>query len=208
MRLPLAALAVVVIAGWAAVAFAGQDHRDVLARLKDKAGQVRSIQCPFTQEKRLSIFNQTLVSKGTFAFQRPRSLRWEYLEPIRSGFTLNGDSGKRWNELAGEARDFSVHKDPIMQLVAGQILLWTTLDLDALSRTYRIEVESDSPAVLLFTPAATGPSPIAGLRITFVPDDSAIAIIEILEAEGDSTTIRFHDTKLNDEIDAEVFTRQ
>lgn len=208
MKLPLAALAAVVIAGWTAVAFAGQDQRDVLARLKTKAGQVHSIESLFTQEKRLSIFNQTLVSKGTFAFQRPRSLRWEYLEPIRSGFTLNGDSGKRWNELAGEARDFSVRKDPIMQLVAGQILLWTTLDLDALSGTYRIEVESDSPAVLRFTPLAAGPSPIAGLRITFVPDDAAIAIIEILEAAGDSTTIRFQDTKLNAEIDAGVFTRQ
>ncbi|EHJ48838.1 outer membrane lipoprotein carrier protein LolA [Solidesulfovibrio carbinoliphilus subsp. oakridgensis] len=207
MKLPLTTLLAVGLAALASVALAAGSPGDTLLRLAAKAGQVRSIQTEFTQEKRLSIFKQILLSKGEFAFQRPRSLRWEYLEPVRSGFILHGDSGKRWNELAGETQDFSVRKDPIMQLVSSQILLWTTLDLKALSRTYTIAVKSDAPAVLLFTPRAAEVGPIAGLCITFTPDDAAIAVIEILEGQGDSTTIRFHGTRLNDDIDPGVFTR-
>lgn len=181
---------------------------DTLSRLTTKAGQVKSIQAEFTQEKRLSIFKQTLISKGRFVFQRPASLRWEYQDPVHSGFIVHEESGIRWNALTGETRDFSLQNDPIMRLVSGQILLWTTLNLQALSRTYHIDIESISPAILHFTPLTAGPGPIVGMRITFTPDDMAIATIEMMETQGDTTTIRFHNTQLNDEIPALVFTRQ
>jgi outer membrane lipoprotein-sorting protein len=182
--------------------------QETLARLKDKAGQVQSIYSGFVQERRLSIFSQTLRSRGVFAFGRPASLRWEYLEPVRSGFALSGEAGKRWNELSGESREFQAGRDPIMQLVAAQILLWTTLDLETLGKTFRIEVESGSPAVLRFTPLTPDRGPVTGMRITFTPDDSAIAVIEIMEKDGDSTTIRFTDTRLNTVLDDTLFTRQ
>jgi len=201
-------LAAIFLTACASGAFTAPDADGTLARLTAKAGQVHSIQSSFTQEKRLDIFNRTLVSKGVFAFERPQSLRWEYLEPVRSGFALHDGEGRRWNELSGESRDFTVRQDPVMQIVSGQILLWTTLDLSTLSRTFRIEVESDSPAILRFTPLAQGAGPIAGMRITFTPDDAAISSIEIHEAEGDSTVIRFHDTRLNGEIAPRVFTQQ
>jgi len=208
MKTLLAALALFAAASFPPDAFAQKSSDATLGRVQAKAGQVQSILSRFTQEKKLSIVNKPLVSEGVFAFQRPKMLRWEYLEPVRSGFVLNGDAGMRWNELAGEARSFTVQKDPVMQLVSGQILLWTTLDLESLSKEFRIDVESDSPAVLRLTPKTEGQSPVRAIRITFAADDSSIAAIEFFEKEGDSTTLHFHDTKLNTPIDAALFARQ
>ena len=200
--------AAVLLTVWAVAAHASPDGEATLRRLMARAGQVQTIQSSFTQEKRLDIFNRTLVSKGFFAFARPDSLRWEYVDPVRSGFTLQAGTGKRWNDLSGESRDFTLRLDPIMQIVSAQILLWTTLDLDTLSRTFHIEVESDNPAVLRFVPLSQGASPIAVLRITFTPDDMAISSIEIREQEADSTLIHFHDTRLNGVIAPSVFGRR
>lgn len=44
----------------------------------------RSVQATFVQEKHLKILNRPLLSSGTFAFQAPQSLRWEYLKPLHS----------------------------------------------------------------------------------------------------------------------------
>jgi len=189
-------------------AFAGQSSDATLRRVQAKAGQVQSIQAKFTQEKKLSIVKKPLVSQGIFAFQRPKMLRWEYLSPVRSGFVVNGDAGTRWNELSGETKNFTVQKDPVMQIVSDQILLWTTLDLDALSKMFQIDVESDSPAVLRLTRHEGEQSPIRGIRITFAPDDSSIAAIEILENDNDSTTLRFYDTQLNAPLDPALFARK
>jgi len=206
-RLFRSALLLAVFAAAISEPVSAQPFHEVQARLAAKASQVFSIQSSFTQEKRLSIFNQTINAAGSFAFERPGSLRWEYLEPVRSGFVLHGGAGRRWNELAGEEREFSVSKDPVMQIVSGQILLWTTLDFEALARAFRMDVESPSPAVLRFTPLQAAASPIAWMRITFTPDEASIASIEIMESEGDSTLIRFHGTRLNEPVADGVFTR-
>jgi len=180
-----------------------------LTRLREKAGQVHSIFSTFVQEKRLGIVKKPLVSKGTFAFERPKMLRWEYLSPVRSGFTVNGEAGTRWNELSGETANFVTQKDPVMRIVSGQILLWTTLDLDALSKMFDIAVESDAPAILKLAPKNTdGENPVRSIRITFASDDSSIAAIEINEREGDSTTLRFYDTKVNAALDPALFTHK
>jgi len=179
-----------------------------LARLRAKAEQIHSILATFTQEKRLRIVNKPLVSKGRFAFQKPRMLRWEYLSPVRSGFAVDGETGTRWNELSGEMKSFVVQKDPIMQIVSAQMLLWTTLDLDSLSKMFQIVVESDSPAILKLIPHTEGKSPVQGIRITFAKDDSAIVAIEILEQEGDSTTLRFSDMAVNTALDPALFTQK
>lgn len=198
-------LAMAVLASAIAGDTAASGSEATLARLTAKAGRVTSIKSRFTQEKRLGIFKQTMVSRGVFAFRRPASLRWEYLDPVRSGFVLDAGAGTRWNDLSGESRDFTVERDPVMRLVSSQILLWTTLDLKALSRAYRIEVEADSPAVLRFIPLDGDSGPVKSMRITFSPDDLSIAAIEIIEAEGDSTTIHFDATELDKDLNGSLF---
>ena len=62
--------------------------------------------------------------------------------------------------------------------------------------------------MLRFTPRTQDQGPVTGMRITFTTDDSAIPVIEIMEKDGDSTTIRFTDTRLNTVLDDALFTRQ
>ena len=56
---------------------------------------LQSIQADFTQEKHLKILSQPIISTGTFTFQRPQSLRWEYISPIRSILLMHGGEVKK-----------------------------------------------------------------------------------------------------------------
>lgn len=69
-----------------------QDLETVQARLS----QVETIQADFIQEKHLPILQKPLVSKGRLYFKAPRSLRWEYREPLVSLTLLHQGQMARW----------------------------------------------------------------------------------------------------------------
>jgi hypothetical protein len=112
----------------------------VLERLKNTAGTVETLRCTFVQEKHLAMFSEVLASHGRFSFQKPGRLRWEYDQPIRMGFVIDGDQGRRWNSLAEKEQRFQLEDSLEMRIAAEQLLVWTELDLEKLKRCYDIEL--------------------------------------------------------------------
>ena len=53
------------------------------------SARLRSVQAEFTQEKHLKILARPLISHGTFTFQAPGALRWEYLRPLHTVLLLH-----------------------------------------------------------------------------------------------------------------------
>ena len=79
---------------------------------------LQSIQADFIQEKHLKILTHPLISTGTFTFQRPQSLRWEYKQPIQSILLMHGGKVKKLVE-----RDGRLVEDKGMQLGSMQVVL-------------------------------------------------------------------------------------
>ena len=52
---------------------------------------INTIESDFTQEKKLSILSNTLVSKGHFCFRRENNIRWEYLQPYKYLIIISQD---------------------------------------------------------------------------------------------------------------------
>lgn len=65
-------------------------ERDEMIRQVILASEgIRTLQCEFLQEKKLSLLNECMVSKGKMCFQSPNMLSWEYLSPYVYTFVLN-----------------------------------------------------------------------------------------------------------------------
>lgn len=185
---------------------AADELQGLLAQLQRSAAQTRTLSSSFVQEKHLAIFAETLVSKGRFAFQRPDQLRWELLTPVDSGFILRGDEGERWNRLSDERGRFNVTGDPLMGMIAQQLLAWARVDLDWLQRRYRIELQAQQPLQLRLTPLDPGEAGfIDHLQITFSADRRYVAEVLMVEPEGDSTRLSFQDVRINAELPADSF---
>lgn len=179
----------------------------VLQRLKPAAEATRTLSSSFVQEKHLAIFAEQLLSRGRFVYQKPDRLRWELLTPVASGFVLNGKEGVRWNGLSKETSSFRIDHDPLMGMIARQLLAWAQLDTDWLRSRYRIELRSEQPVVFQLFPRDPGEANfIESLQVHFAADLRYVETVEMDEKGGDKTLLRFQDVQLNQELPAGAFT--
>lgn len=179
---------------------------ETLNRLQSSAVETRSLASDFIQEKHLAIFSETLLSGGQFYYRQPDHLRWELLTPIRSGFALRGRQGERWNGLSRETGTFRIDEDPVMGIIAEQLLAWARVDVEWLKSRYRIELLSEQPARLQLVPLDPGEAGfIEQLQILFAADNSHVARVEMHEAGGDKTVLRFENVRMNQPLPADAF---
>lgn len=178
----------------------------VLDELKVAAAGTETIQSNFVQEKNLAMFAETLLSQGRFIYQQPNRLRWELLSPVASGFVLQGNKGERWNSLSRELGRFSVENDPIMGMIAQQLLAWARVDVDWLQSRYQMELLATQPISLRLIPKDQGEAGfIDYLQILFAEDRRNITEVLMMEQGGDSTLLRFSDVQINRELSGEAF---
>jgi outer membrane lipoprotein-sorting protein len=189
---------------------AGTDHSaakdEIFARIKQASSQVRTLSGEFTQEKDLSILENAPVSKGRFYYQSPDCLRWEVYEPVAMGFIVKGDTGKRWRGKTGPAQSFNLKKEPVIQIIAGQVFAWARGDIERLTAGYEITVMGDAPVVLKLVPlSATEKRYLEYIRLLFSPTEDYVSAIEIHETGGDATKINFIDMTINKTLPEETF---
>jgi outer membrane lipoprotein-sorting protein len=182
------------------------DISPLLAELKLAASETATLSSRFVQEKHLSIFAERLLSQGRFIYQKPDWLRWELLTPAASGFVLQGEKGERWNGLSREKERFSIETDPIMGMIAQQLLAWARVDIDWLQQRYRMELQTSEPVNLRLYPLDPGEAGfIDYLQILFADDRRHVAEVLMVEKEGDSTLLRFSDVEINIELSPDAF---
>jgi len=203
----LAALALVaglVAAPFAARAAVERDN-ELLDRLQQLSGRIDTLASDFTQEKYLAIFQDTMVSYGRFYFKKPDALRWELTRPVATGFVITGDRGRRWHERTGGSESFDINREPVMKIVAQQLLAWTRADFDGLRKEYRITVLSEEPVQLRLDPLFDTAGFLDHLLIAFVQDGSHVRSVEVHEKDGDYTRLRFENTMINQPLAKDLF---
>ncbi len=178
----------------------------ILAELEISAAGIKTLASDFVQEKHLEMFQETLVSTGRFSFAQPDKLRWEMLEPVASGFLLNGSSGKRWHQRAGAAVPFDIDREPGMKLITEQLLAWARVDIVWLVQQYRMTLVSEEPVILKLVPLRPGAEQFLDyLQISFDAKRRYVETVEVHEPGGDFTCIQFAETELNQPLDPALF---
>jgi outer membrane lipoprotein-sorting protein len=178
----------------------------VLERVQSAAAGTRSLSSEFVQEKHLAIFSESLLSRGRFFYRQPDHLRWELLTPVVSGFVLRGQQGERWNSLSQDTSSFLIDRDPIMGIIAQQLLAWAKVDIVWLKNHYRIQLLSKQPVRLQLFPLDQGEAGfVEQLQILFATDSSHVERVEMHEAGGDKTLLHFTDIQINRPLPADAF---
>jgi outer membrane lipoprotein-sorting protein len=91
---------------------------DTWETLRQNGTLVKSVRADFVQEKHLKILARPIISRGTFIFQVPGSLRWEYISPIKSILLIHNGRTKKFIQRDGE-----LVSEPGMSFAAMQIVL-------------------------------------------------------------------------------------
>jgi outer membrane lipoprotein-sorting protein len=165
--------------------------------------EVRSVQADFQQEKHLKILARPIISRGTFLFQAPQSLRWEYRSPIRSVLLMHGGKVRKFVERDGEFREDGGMGLDSMQVVLAQIADWLDgrfTDNDMFSVSYPDE------RTLLLTPKGQALAGlISNVQLELADQKGLLDRVTIFEGPDSYTAMTFTNRTLNQEIPAVLF---
>jgi outer membrane lipoprotein carrier protein len=176
--------------------------RELLAHLQKTLTTVDTMQANFIQKKHLMMLKHTLTIKGRFAMAKPNKVIWIVDEPTRYAIRVNGEEITQWDQDTNQTQVMHVGNDPTFQAITQQIQAWFLGDYKVLEKSYDVYLLSEQPLSLRFAPqGGTMVSKLVkNIEITFNKDQLQIDKMVVNETTGDSTTLEYSDTKLNDPI--------
>jgi outer membrane lipoprotein-sorting protein len=177
---------------------------DTWEGIRSGAAQIKSVKAGFIQEKHLKILARPLISNGSFYFESPGSLRWEYIAPIHSILLMHNGTTKRYIESDGDFKEDDSARLQAMQVVMREITLWLNGHFDG-NPDFQARLTPNREIVL--TPKQEVLALIIK-RITLHLSEKPGIIDEVMifESEDSYTRLIFKNSVLNLSIDETVFT--
>jgi outer membrane lipoprotein carrier protein len=179
--------------------------QEVIRQLTQVASTMQSMQCRFVQEKTSSMLAEPSVAEGTMHYAAPDRMRWEYTAPYAFALVVNGErlvkvtDGKA-EVLEGNAgRMYQGMVNLIIGSASGKKLFDTTVfdivffDDNGFWRADMTPKRRDMKRMF------------SQLVFRFDKKTNGISRVEFASANGDITSIRFEEIKVNEAISDKVF---
>lgn len=209
-------LLLIIILGWGAVS-ADTDMQKtsprvlaVLAEIEKEQETISTLQTDFIQQKKLAVFDQELIIKGSISLQKPGRLAWRVLEPMKYNMVIEEKTLRQWDESSNQVQTISLSDNPMFGAMIHQMNEWFSGKYSSMVDQYHISLTSESPVALQFSPRETDSmfKVIEKVDIEFSDDRKQIHQISILDKTGDQTTLIFVNPRINGELDPDVWKVQ
>jgi outer membrane lipoprotein carrier protein len=181
------------------------ESQKVVAELTEAAASMQTLQCRFVQAKTSSMLAEPSIAKGTMHYAAPDRMRWEYTEPYAFALVVNGDRIVKVTDGKAEALDAKSGRmyqgmvGIIMGSASGKKLFDTSVfdvvlyDEDVCWRAEMTPKRRDMKRMF------------SQLVFRFDKKTNGISRVEFVSANGDVTSIRFEEIKVNEAISDKVF---
>lgn len=180
---------------------------EILKRVEEKLSGIETVQADFVQEKDLAMFKHKMVIRGSLAVKNPDRIAWHVQEPVRYSMVIREAVLKQWDEDTNQVQTLRLDKNPSFKPVFKQLSGWFAGRYAEVRKRYEVTVRDRSPVTLVFRPKKdTGMEKvIEQVVVVFRDDERYIRQLKVLQVNGDKTTFRFLDTRLNEPIDEDVW---
>ena len=175
--------------------------KDVIADSK----KIETLTADFTQYKVMSFLDKPIISKGKLYLKNPKSMRWNYSQPIDYNVIFNNgkiyinDEGKKSSvDLQGNKK-FEKLNQLIVGSVSGKLF-----DTNDFVISY---AKTDKSRIAKLQPKMKDVKKyIKEIQLTFYSGQSTVTEVKLIEPSNDYTKILFTNKSLNKTINASVFT--
>jgi outer membrane lipoprotein-sorting protein len=180
---------------------------DIIEHVQKNLKTVGTVEADFDEEKTLAMLNHTLSIRGHLALQKPDWLIWIVKAPVRYAVRIEGDEVRQWDEDTNNVQVIHLGGDPTFKAISEQIQAWFLGNYKALGDSYDVMLLKNDPLTLQFLPRSdTMVSKILkSVDLTFNHDVTYIDSMVIRETGGDTTTIQFLNSKVNQPIAADTW---
>lgn len=162
----------------------------------EKLAAVHSLRADFVQEKRIALLKRPLTSRGTVSMQDGKVL-WRTESPRPSAMMVEGGEIRMYDSEAARVEVYRV-EERFSDMAASPVPR-----LDVLAENFEIETAEASGALVLTLSPRTDllREQLAEATLTLDMDQGYVREIEIVDQDGDRTSIRFSEVEVNLELD-------
>lgn len=196
----------------ASVAPAGQDPsgaEQILTRLERNVTSLKTLSASFVQKKKMAAFSHEIEMSGKVYIRKPSMLAWHVKDPVRYSVLITDELIRQWDEETGEVQEISFAGNPMLGAAIEQMTVWFSGKYTSLTSDYEVSIASKKgePFVLEFIPREENMArkAISAVSVGLARDERYLSWIRIVEAGGDTTTIRFTDTVFDSPLEEKVF---
>jgi outer membrane lipoprotein-sorting protein len=177
-----------------------------LTSLQEAFRNIRSVKAEFLQKRSLPILTKPLLSEGKLFFSMPDSLRWEYLNPLRSVMLQKGNTIEIYNFSEGVWRPEMAQAVEARRMVVEEISQWFQGRFDE-SKAFKHLYSPGPPARVVLVPGEGINRFIQRIEIFLSVRPGVIDRVEIEEPGGSRTSIEFKNVEINYSFSSEIFEK-
>ena len=183
-----------------------EERDEFLRSMARSLESVRSMRADFVQERRLSLFLDTLTAKGICCFERPNKLRWELSEPYVTVLIYNGKKVAKFDRVDGRFRRMNLGAEDLLREVLGQVIGWIKGDFKDAKELYEIRLLKGSDYRLVLRPRSKDlRKMIEAVELSIDPASLRVRCVTVREPQDDCLEIRFLKEQLNPPFDPGTF---
>ena len=181
---------------------------NILGKIETKMQSIKTLECSFVQEKKLSIMNKPIMITGKIYIQKPNYFAWHGETPVKYSLVIKGHILKQWDEDSNHIITIDLESKPIFQVIISQMKNWFSGNYTKQADDYNIKIVQDKPLILKFSPKSSSSTSeyVDTVQVTFDSDLSYIKNIKILEKNNDSMSMSFNDVVLNGILPSSIWS--
>lgn len=187
------------------VAQAQGDDAQIRQKIAVAAQTMTSMQCDFLQTKQLKMLNDKMVSEGRMYYSQKDKLRWEYVKPYQYTFIMNGDRVLLKNKERSDVID--VRQNKIFREIANIMLnsvVGNCLNDDRSFKT-SITTAGGQWVATLLPQRKDMKQMFQKIILHFDQQQATVSRVELVEKNGDLTTIDLKNIRKNETIAPRTF---
>ena len=186
-------------------ALAQDSEAQIRQKIAAAAQAMTSLQCDFVQTKQLKMLNDKMVSEGRMYYSQKDKLRWEYVKPYQYIFIMNGDRVLLKNKERSDVID--VRQNKIFREIARIMMSSVVGDCLSDDRTFKTSISTVGGqwVATLLPQRKDMKQMFQKIILHFDQRQATVSRVELVEKNGDQTTIDLKNIRKNETIAPRTF---
>ena len=186
-------------------ALAQDSEAQIRQKIAAAAQAMTSLQCDFVQTKQLKMLNDKMVSEGRMYYSQKDKLRWEYVKPYQYIFIMNGDRVLLKNKERSDVID--VRQNKIFREIARIMMSSVVGDCLSDDRTFKTSISTAGGqwVATLLPQRKDMKQMFQKIILHFDQRQATVSRVELVEKNGDQTTIDLKNIRKNETIAPRTF---
>lgn len=165
---------------------------EVVQRIRESREKTKDFSADLLQEKKISLLKEKVISKGRIRFKKPDRISIEFFHPETSQMVYDGKTFLLYFKEEKMAERYQVQGNPVVE----KYMLFSKDPFQEKLAQWRIVEDRETVLVMEILPKVKDPL-FVKTKLWISKKDWIITGMEMVEKNGDTTSLRYSNMRVN-----------